>query len=168
MGPKLRPTKQILLSFLARCAPRAPKSAPRAAKSAPRAPQERPRAPQDHHKSAQERTKTRLRRPKMPQNASKMLPRRPKTLPRWSQDAPAPKRFQKANLWNVFTTQISRTNATNTYRLGGAFLGSPPLSAGRDYVPRGKGAYTALFEAFFSSYISFDFSSILDLFCRLF
>ena len=123
MGPKLRPTKQIFFSFLARCAPRAPKSAPRAAKSAPRAPQERPRAPQDHHKSAQERTKTHLRRPQMLQNASKMLPRRPKTLPRWSQDAPAPKRFQKANLWNVFTTQISRTNATNTYRLGGAFLG---------------------------------------------
>ena len=114
-----------------------PKSAPRASQSAPRPPQERPRAHQDASKTPQDAPKCFQYASKATQNAPRMVPRRPSSK----------MVFQKANLGNIFTSQVSRTNATNTYRLGGAFLGSPPLSVGRDYPHCPKVAYPSLFKA---------------------
>ena len=127
MDSKLRPKKEFFLAFWQD----ALQERPRAPQERPRAPQERPkrrpRAPQNHHKSAQESTKTRLRPPRDAQDAPKCCQDASKAHQN-AQDGPktpqeVPKRMQKANLWNVFTTQVSRTNAANTYRLGGAFLG---------------------------------------------
>ena len=86
----------------------------------------------------------------MVKDGPKSGPRSPKSVPRAAQECPkAPK-------------SVPRT-AQDSLGAGGAFLGSPPLHAGRKYSPEDQFAHPSLFEAFFAFLFWIELSRLFGL-----